>query len=185
MAYVCTLDELQRNDSYHQIEAHAVIKRFPHSPYAVARSHSNLSESLGASLSAGHFRRVMMASSPSVFSLEGQGLRLETAADIEPYLKELQSNAGVREIRLGGNTFGVEACKALADILRSKESLEVGLLLPTLCPSLHYPPPARASIFKVEKSMHAATVYGMKSVLFVDLHHADRQSCRYLYVSPR
>lgn len=60
-----------------------------------------------------------------VFSLEGQGLRLETAEDMEPHLRALRDGPDVREIRLGGNTLGVDACKALAEVLESKEKLEV------------------------------------------------------------
>ncbi len=76
--------------------------------------------------------------SSSVFSLEGKGLRLETASDIESHLQALRDNANVREVRLGGNTLGVEACKALADVLKTKESLEVcsdSLLSPTYQPT--------------------------------------------------
>ncbi|KAI9829898.1 MAG: hypothetical protein M1826_005320 [Phylliscum demangeonii] len=67
-------------------------------------------------------------SSSTVFSLEGQGLRLESAADIEPHLRPLQENSAVEEIRLGGNTFGVAACEALAKALESKKSLQVANL---------------------------------------------------------
>ena len=70
-----------------------------------------------------------------VFSLEGQGLRLENAADIEPHIKALRDNQDVREIRLGGNTFGVEACKAVAGVLRSKTTLEVSARPMTYRPS--------------------------------------------------
>ena len=75
-----------------------------------------------------------------VFSLEGQGLRLESAADIEPYIKALRDNQDVREIRLGGNTFGVEACKALAGVLGSKTTLEVS------APTVNYRPTRDADI---------------------------------------
>ena len=65
-----------------------------------------------------------MASS-DIFSLEGQGLRLETATDIEPYLQPLRDHVNVKEVRLAGNTLGVEACEAVATVLKTKESLEV------------------------------------------------------------
>lgn len=67
----------------------------------------------------------MSPSSTSVFSLEGRGLRLETAADIEPHLQALRENSTVEEIRLGGNTLGVEACEALARVLETKDTLHV------------------------------------------------------------
>ncbi|ORY81900.1 hypothetical protein BCR37DRAFT_379796 [Protomyces lactucae-debilis] len=58
----------------------------------------------------------------SVFSLEGKGIKFNTASDIEPFLKDLQDD--VTEIRLSGNTFGVEASEALAAVLKDKRKLE-------------------------------------------------------------
>jgi len=63
--------------------------------------------------------------SAEVFSLEGKGLKLDTAADAEPHIKALRDNNAVEEIRLGGNTLGVEACEALAKVLKTKKSLQV------------------------------------------------------------
>lgn len=65
-----------------------------------------------------------MASS-KIFSLEGKGLKLDTATDIEPHIQALKDNTEVEEIRLQGNTLGVEACAALAEVLKSKKSLQV------------------------------------------------------------
>lgn len=64
-------------------------------------------------------------SSAKIFSLEGKGLRLDTAADVEPHIKELRDNNEVEELRLGGNTLGVEACEALAKVLETKKTLQV------------------------------------------------------------
>jgi Ran GTPase-activating protein 1 len=60
-----------------------------------------------------------------VWSLEGQGLRLTTAEDIRPHLKDLQENNQVEEVKLLGNTLGIEACEALAKVLESKKTLKV------------------------------------------------------------
>jgi len=65
-----------------------------------------------------------------IWSLEGQGLRLTTAEDIKPHLKDLQENNQVEEVKLLGNTLGIEACEALAKVLESKKSLKVSRLLP-------------------------------------------------------
>ncbi|KAI5809633.1 hypothetical protein DFH27DRAFT_153745 [Peziza echinospora] len=62
---------------------------------------------------------------PSVFSLEGRSLKLNTAADIAPYIEELKANSDVEEIRLNGNTLGIEACEALAKVLENRKSLKV------------------------------------------------------------
>lgn len=59
----------------------------------------------------------------SVFSVEGRGIKFNTAADIAPFLDDLTDD--VVEIRLSGNTFGVEASQALAAKLRNKAKLEV------------------------------------------------------------
>ncbi len=66
-----------------------------------------------------------MATSEKIFSLEGKGLKLDTAADLEPHIESLRSMSDVEEIRLLGNTLGVEACKALGEVLETKKSLQV------------------------------------------------------------
>ena len=65
----------------------------------------------------------------SVFSLEGKGLKLTTAADIEPHIQDLKSNDQVEEIKFLGNTLGVEASEALANVLKAKKNLKVPSLL--------------------------------------------------------
>lgn len=65
-----------------------------------------------------------MASS-KIFSIEGKGLKLDTAADLEPHVTSLRDNANVEEVRLAGNTLGVEACSSLAKILGTKKTLQV------------------------------------------------------------
>ncbi|RFU34334.1 hypothetical protein B7463_g2001, partial [Scytalidium lignicola] len=66
-----------------------------------------------------------MATNTKVFSLEGKGLKLDTAADLEPHVKVLRELEGVEEVRFLGNTLGVEACKALGEILETKKTLRV------------------------------------------------------------
>jgi len=60
------------------------------------------------------------------FSIAGKNLKLDSAADIEPHLEVLRTIQGLEEVHLGGNTLGVEACKALANELKEKKSLKVG-----------------------------------------------------------
>lgn len=66
-----------------------------------------------------------MADSKKVFSLEGKGLKLTTAEDLEPHIKDLRALEDLEEIRLLGNTLGVGACKLLGEILATKKSLQV------------------------------------------------------------
>ena len=61
-----------------------------------------------------------MNSSPPIHSFA----KLTRQADIEPHIADLKSNDAVEEIRLSGNTLGVGACKALADVLRTKKNLK-------------------------------------------------------------
>ena len=68
-----------------------------------------------------------LMASPKVFSLEGRGLRLDSAADIEPHIQPLKEDAEVEEVRLQGNTLGIDACKALAGVLKDKKTLKVRL----------------------------------------------------------
>jgi Ran GTPase-activating protein 1 len=65
-----------------------------------------------------------MAVPSKLFSIEGRGLKLDTAADLEPHIKDLRAN-DVEEIRLLGNTLGVGACKALGEVLATKKNLKV------------------------------------------------------------
>ncbi|KAK1999183.1 ran GTPase activating protein 1 [Colletotrichum falcatum] len=64
-----------------------------------------------------------MASSRKVFSLEGKGLKLDTAADLEPHIAELHST-DVEEVKFLGNTLGVGACKRLGEVLATKNNLQ-------------------------------------------------------------
>ncbi|KAI0631936.1 RNI-like protein [Trametes polyzona] len=60
----------------------------------------------------------------TVFSLLGQGLKLDTRADIEAHLAGVDPTV-IEEIHLGGNTIGVEAAQALADFLAKTTQLRV------------------------------------------------------------
>ncbi|ORY56664.1 uncharacterized protein BCR38DRAFT_450844 [Pseudomassariella vexata] len=65
----------------------------------------------------------MAAASTKVFSLEGKGLKLDTANDLEAHIAPLRSMGDVEEVRILGNTLGVEACKLLGEVLATKKSL--------------------------------------------------------------
>ncbi|KAJ7758149.1 hypothetical protein DFH07DRAFT_818916 [Mycena maculata] len=59
----------------------------------------------------------------SVLSLEGKGLKLNTRADIEPWLKVDPTK--IEEIHFGGNTLGVDASLALAEFLQKTTILKI------------------------------------------------------------
>ncbi|KAJ1989167.1 Ran GAP Rna1 [Dimargaris cristalligena] len=64
----------------------------------------------------------------NIYSLEGKGLKLTTPADIEPYLAEIKAIPTLELLQLNGNTIGPEAARALADTLKTKNSLKVAQL---------------------------------------------------------
>ncbi|KAF2808567.1 ran GTPase activating protein 1 [Mytilinidion resinicola] len=63
--------------------------------------------------------------SAKIFSLEGKGLKLDTAEDIEPHIKALRENDDVEEVRFLGNTLGIGASEALAKVLHTKKKLQI------------------------------------------------------------
>lgn len=69
-----------------------------------------------------------MASSDTVFSLLGQGLKLDTRADIGPHLVKLRAMPLVEEIHMGGNTLGIDACVAFAEELKNINTLKVSYI---------------------------------------------------------
>lgn len=69
-----------------------------------------------------------MVPSTRIFSLEGKGLKLDSAADVEAHIKPLVDMQDVEEIRLLGNTLGVEACKRLGEVLETKTTLQIANL---------------------------------------------------------
>ena len=74
-----------------------------------------------------------MVADSKVFTLEGKALKLDTAADVEAHLKPLRDMDNVEEVRLQGNTIGIEAAAALADVLKTKKTLKVCLFQLQLC----------------------------------------------------
>jgi Ran GTPase-activating protein 1 len=64
-----------------------------------------------------------------IWSLEGKALKLTTAEDIEAHIKDLRENDDVEEIRLLGNTLGIGASEALAEVLKGKKKLQVRTIL--------------------------------------------------------
>jgi hypothetical protein len=70
---------------------------------------------------------INMASATKIFSLEGKGLKLTTAEDLEPHIADLRASNNLEEVHLLGNTLGVGACKLLGEVLATKKTLRVQL----------------------------------------------------------
>jgi Ran GTPase-activating protein 1 len=60
-----------------------------------------------------------------VYSIEGKSLKLNTAEDVKQFCEEIKALKGLTEIKLSGNTFGVDAAKAIAQAMRDQEELRV------------------------------------------------------------
>jgi len=78
-----------------------------------------------------------IASRPStadshIFTIKAATLKFETRDDLLPYLAPLIENPDVEEVHLSGNTYGVEACKFLGEVLSTKKNLKVLFLIPSL-----------------------------------------------------
>ncbi|KAG0173311.1 hypothetical protein DFQ28_006024 [Apophysomyces sp. BC1034] len=64
----------------------------------------------------------------TVFSIEGSGLKLNTAEDVQNFVDTITQMDNLQAIRLSGNTIGVEAGQALADALKTRTSLKTAIL---------------------------------------------------------
>ena len=60
-----------------------------------------------------------------MFSIAGQTLKLNSAQDVEFITRELQDMDDLEEIKLSGNTLGVEAAQAIAKSLEKQSKLKV------------------------------------------------------------
>ena len=93
-----------------------------------------------------------IASRPStadahVFTIKAATLKFETRRDLLPYLTPLIENPDVEEVHLSGNTYGVEACEFLGQVLSTKKNLKV--LFPAPLPVSA--PPGRNACFLKKK----------------------------------
>ncbi|KAF6755894.1 ran GTPase activating protein 1 [Ephemerocybe angulata] len=60
----------------------------------------------------------------TVFSLKGRGLKLDTAADVEPLINGVDPSK-LEEIHLEGNTIGVDASQALAAFISQATNIKI------------------------------------------------------------
>ncbi|KAI1300845.1 hypothetical protein EDD11_005935 [Mortierella claussenii] len=63
--------------------------------------------------------------SKTTFTIEGRGLKLENAADVKEFIEIIEGMDELEDVILSGNTFGVEACRALAAALAKKPLLKL------------------------------------------------------------
>ncbi|KAI9710750.1 MAG: hypothetical protein M1820_002583 [Bogoriella megaspora] len=84
-----------------------------------------------------------------LFSLEGKGLKLTSEEDIKPHIQDLLNSSDFEEIRLQGNTIGVEAAATLASALEKQKKLQIANLADIFTGRLlNEIPPALESILR-------------------------------------
>ncbi len=60
-----------------------------------------------------------------VFNIEGKGLKLQTAEDVQDFVDAILETEDLEQVTLSGNTFGVEAAQAIAGALKRKDTIKV------------------------------------------------------------
>ena len=98
----------------------------------------------------------------SVFSLQGSTLKFDTLASIEPFLLQIDAVPQLEEIRLSGNTLGVEACAGVGKLLATKQSLKVRR------PSRFPLSPSSSTRFSAVKSKRAKIEISLSSLQIAD-----------------
>ncbi|KAF9571706.1 hypothetical protein EC968_000224 [Mortierella alpina] len=63
--------------------------------------------------------------STKTFTIEGRGLKLDSAADVQEFIDIIAKMDELENVILSGNTFGVEACRALSVALAKKPLLKL------------------------------------------------------------
>ncbi|KAF9358670.1 hypothetical protein BGX34_008825 [Mortierella sp. NVP85] len=66
--------------------------------------------------------------SKTTFSIEGRGLKLNSAADVQEFVNTIEGMTELDSVVLSGNTFGVEASRAIAAALAKKPLLKLAQL---------------------------------------------------------
>jgi len=64
-------------------------------------------------------------SSTNVFNIEGKGLKLNTAEDVQEFVTSIMGIENLEQVILSGNTFGVEATQAITEALKGKNTIKV------------------------------------------------------------
>lgn len=68
-----------------------------------------------------------MAPSRTILDIRGKQLKLETAADVAPFITSVDPTK-LTAIHLGGNSIGVEAAKEFGRFLQTADILQVRLI---------------------------------------------------------
>ncbi|KAH3960923.1 hypothetical protein HBI56_211590 [Parastagonospora nodorum] len=130
-------------------------------------------------------------SGSKIFSIEGKGLKLTTAEDIEPHIQDLKAHDQVEEVRFLGNTLGVEASEALAKVLETKKSLKVAnladiftsRLLSEIPPALSHLVTALLSLPELHTVDLSDNAFGLNTVAPLVDFLSQHTPLRYLYLN--
>ncbi|KAF1912252.1 hypothetical protein BDU57DRAFT_482476 [Ampelomyces quisqualis] len=130
-------------------------------------------------------------SGSSIFSIEGKGLKLTTAADIEPHIQDLKTNDQVEEVKFLGNTLGIEASEALANVLKTKKNLKVAnfadiftsRLLSEIPPALSHLVTALLALPALHSVDLSDNAFGLNTVAPLVDFLSQHTPLRYLYLN--
>lgn len=128
----------------------------------------------------------------TTFSLAGQQLKLNSAADLAPHAEKLAAQSTVTKIDISGNTIGIEASEALAAaILQHKETLvEVnfsdiytGRLNTEIPQSLNFLLPALLECRKLVFVNLSDNAFGLQTIEPIEAYLAKAVSVQHLVLS--
>lgn len=60
-----------------------------------------------------------------IFTIEGQGLKLDSKEDVAKMCSEIKEIVGLSQVHLQGNTIGVGAAEALASAIKLHDSVKI------------------------------------------------------------
>jgi len=61
----------------------------------------------------------------SKFVIKAATTKFDTREELLPHIEPLIDNPDVEEVHLSGNTYGIEVCKFLGEVLSAKKNLKV------------------------------------------------------------
>ncbi|ODQ81275.1 hypothetical protein BABINDRAFT_34053 [Babjeviella inositovora NRRL Y-12698] len=128
----------------------------------------------------------------TTYSVADKQLKLNTQADIQPYLDELLKVSPLKKIDFSGNTIGIEASKALADAIKASNSelVEVnfadfftGRLNTEIPRSLEYLLPALLTCDKLSLVNLCDNAFGLQTIDPIEDYLAKAVSLEHVILS--
>ena len=128
----------------------------------------------------------------TTYSIAGKQIKFNSEADIEPYLKELNTIENVTKIDFSGNTIGIEASKALSEaLLNHKDTvveinfsdLYTGRLKTEIPQSLNYLLPALLKFPNLKLINLSDNAFGLQTIDPIEAYISKAVSLEHLILS--